>query len=131
MHDKERAMADKMSDNIANGFKDIVLAGVGALSLGGAKAKEVVDSLIERGQVSVEQGRAINEELKHKAVDGTSRFQEDALRAYADTLSKENRLKFATTLTNLADEIIMGEPIDVDVQDAADRAQAAEAADAE
>ena len=35
-----------MAKSIEDGFKDIFLAGVGALAITGEKAKEVVDTLI-------------------------------------------------------------------------------------
>ena len=37
-----------MAKSIEDGFKDIFLAGVGALAITGEKAKEVVDTLIEK-----------------------------------------------------------------------------------
>ena len=48
---------DIMAKSIEDGFKDIFLAGVGALAITGEKAKEVVDTLIEKGSITVEQGK--------------------------------------------------------------------------
>ena len=59
-------MANNIANNLTETFQNIFLAGVGALSIGGEKAKAVIDDLVERGQVTVDQGRKINEELKHK-----------------------------------------------------------------
>lgn len=98
-------MASNITDNIADSFQNIFLAGVGALSIGGEKAKVVIDDLVARGQVTVEQGRKINEELKHKAADGTSKFHEDSVRAYVKSLSAEDRAKFAESMAALAKEI--------------------------
>ena len=98
-------MANNVTDNIAESFQNIFLAGVGALSIGGEKAKVVIDDLVARGQVTVEQGRKINEELKHKAADGTSKFHEDSVRAYVKSLSAEDRAKFAESMAALAKEI--------------------------
>ena len=50
-----------MAKSIEDGFKDIFLAGVGALAITGEKAKEVVDTLIEKGSITVEQGKDINQ----------------------------------------------------------------------
>ena len=52
---------------IGDGFKDIFLAGVGAMAITGEKAKDLVDTLISKGELTVDQGKQINTELKHKA----------------------------------------------------------------
>ena len=90
--------------NIADGFRDIFLAGVGALSVGGEKAKEVLDDLIERGQISVEEGRKINEELKHKATGATSQVRDETIRAYVNSLSAEDREVFVSRVRAIVDE---------------------------
>jgi polyhydroxyalkanoate synthesis regulator phasin len=118
-------MANNVTDNIAESFQNIFLAGVGALSIGGEKAKVVLDDLVARGQVTVEQGRKINEELKHKAADGTSKFHEDSVRAYVKSLSPEDRSKFAESMAALAKEIDEEESDEV-VVEAEEAANAAE-----
>lgn len=49
-----------MATEFEKGFRDIFLAGVGAMAITGEKAKEVLDTLIEKGGVTVEQGKDIN-----------------------------------------------------------------------
>ena len=98
-------MAKDFTDNIATTFQNIFLAGVGALSIGGEKAKEVIDDLVERGQVTVEEGRKMNEELKHKTAASTSKFHEDTVRAYVKSLSPEDRASLAERMAALAQEI--------------------------
>lgn len=98
-------MANNVVDNITDTFQNIFLAGVGALSIGGEKAKDVVDGLVERGQVTVEQGRKINEELKHKAYESRSKFREDSVRAYVKSLSPDERDSFADQVAALAQEL--------------------------
>ena len=56
-----------MPTPITNGLKDIFLAGIGAMAITGEKASEVVDKLIARGELTVDQGKEINKELQHKA----------------------------------------------------------------
>lgn len=48
-----------------NSLERILLAGIGALALTGEKAKEVLDELVKRGELTVEQGKVLNEELRH------------------------------------------------------------------
>ena len=50
---------------LGNGLTRIFLAGVGALAVTAEKSKEVVDELVKKGELTVEQGKVLNEELKH------------------------------------------------------------------
>ena len=73
-------MVPLMAD-IRDGFKDIFLAGVGALAYGGERANELVNNLIEKGELTVEQGKELNTELKHKANDAFGQMRDEALAA--------------------------------------------------
>ena len=46
-------------------FKKIFLAGVGAVAISVEKTKDLVDELVKKGEITVEQGKVLNEELKH------------------------------------------------------------------
>ena len=46
-------------------FKNIFLAGVGATAYSVEKAQELVDDLVKKGELTVQQGKVVNEELKH------------------------------------------------------------------
>lgn len=50
--------------NLNEDLKRILLAGVGAIATTTEKGKQVVDTLVEKGQLTVEQGKVLNEELK-------------------------------------------------------------------
>lgn len=43
------------------------MAGVGAMALGAEKSKELVDQLIAKGEITVDQGKEINAELMQQA----------------------------------------------------------------
>lgn len=45
-------------------LKRIFLAGVGAVATTAEKSKEMVDELVKKGEITVEQGKVLNEELK-------------------------------------------------------------------
>ena len=64
-----------MATEFEKGFRDIFLAGVGAMAITGEKAKEVLDTLIEKGGVTVEQGKDINRELQHKATETVAKVR--------------------------------------------------------
>ena len=91
-----------MATNITDSFKDIFLAGVGALAMGAEQSKKVVDSLIEKGQLTVDQGKQINSELIHKASDATESVREDMLAASMATMSQAEKEAFAAKVAELA-----------------------------
>ena len=45
-------------------MKKVFLAGVGAVATTAETAKEIVDDLVTKGELTVEQGKVLNEELK-------------------------------------------------------------------
>ncbi|MEG2801954.1 MAG: aspartyl beta-hydroxylase, partial [Longicatena sp.] len=53
------------------------LAGVGAVASTAEKSKDVVEQLVKKGELTVEQGKVLNEELKHNI--------KEKLRTPADT----------------------------------------------
>lgn len=56
-----------MSDfGIGDGLHKVLLAGIGALATGVEKGQEIVDSLVKKGELTVEQGKILNTELKRK-----------------------------------------------------------------
>jgi polyhydroxyalkanoate synthesis regulator phasin len=50
--------------NLSEELKRIFLAGVGAVAVTAEKSREVVDELVKKGELTVEQGKVLNEELK-------------------------------------------------------------------
>lgn len=88
--------------NIGDGFKDIFLAGVGAMAITGEKAKDLIDQLIEKGEITVDQGKQINSELKHKAEDVAATLRYDALEARMAAMTPEERTEFAARAADLA-----------------------------
>lgn len=55
--------------DVGEGMKKILLAGIGAVATTAESAKDIVDDLVKKGELTVEQGKVVNEELKHKAKD--------------------------------------------------------------
>ena len=51
-------------DQITSGLRKLILAGIGAAAIAMKKGGEVLEALSKRGEVTVEQGRVLNEELK-------------------------------------------------------------------
>ena len=96
-------MVPLMAD-IRDGFKDIFLAGVGALAYGGERANELVNNLIEKGELTVEQGKELNTELKHKANDAFGQTRDEALAAQLQAMTPEQRADFVAKVNELANK---------------------------
>lgn len=45
-------------------LKKILLAGIGAVAITAEKSADVVEQLVKKGELTVEQGKVLNEELK-------------------------------------------------------------------
>lgn len=97
-------MVPLMAD-IRDGFKDIFLAGVGALAYGGERANELVNNLIEKGELTVEQGKELNTELKHKANDAFGQMRDEALAAQLQAMTPEQRADFVAKVNELANKV--------------------------
>ena len=69
--------------NLGEGLRKIVLAGIGALATTYEMSSEIVDELVKKGEITVEQGKALNTELKRKV----SEVVDDA-KATAETATK-------------------------------------------
>lgn len=87
---------------IGDGFKDIFLAGIGAMAITAEKSKDLVDQLISKGELTVDQGKQINTELKHKAEDVASTLRYDALEARMAAMTPEERAVFAAKAAEIA-----------------------------
>lgn len=52
-------------DNLSEGLKKVMLAGIGAMALTAEKSQKFIEDMVEKGEITVEQGKALNKELKH------------------------------------------------------------------
>jgi polyhydroxyalkanoate synthesis regulator phasin len=56
----------KMKSDLSNALKNIFLGGVGAIAITAEKSKELVDQLVVKGEITIEQRKVLNEELKRE-----------------------------------------------------------------
>ena len=61
MERKECVRMDKFGDNM----KKLLLAGIGTVAVTAEKSKEILDEMVKKGELTVEQGKVLNQELKH------------------------------------------------------------------
>lgn len=116
--------------NLSDGFKDVFLAGIGAMAITGEKTKELVDQLISRGELTVDQGKQINTELRHKAEEVAATVRYDALEACMAAMTPEERAEFAAKAAEFAAKADAKAAADVEVGDASEVETADGAADA-
>ena len=82
-------------DNLTDGLKKILLAGVGAVALTAEKAGEILEEMVEKGEITVEQGKALNQELKRTVKENAGKKDdgEKDLSKVVDGLSSEELAK--------------------------------------
>lgn len=52
-------------EKLGEGLKKVLLAGIGTVAVTAEKSKDVLDELVKKGELTVEQGKVLNQELKH------------------------------------------------------------------
>ena len=62
--------------DFGDGLRKVFLAGVGALATTVEKGQEIVDDLVKKGEITVEQGKALNTELKRKASEAKTNAEQ-------------------------------------------------------
>jgi polyhydroxyalkanoate synthesis regulator phasin len=87
---------EKWTDELAGGLRKIFLAGVGAVATVSEKTGEVVNDLVKKGELTMDQGRKLTEEIKQsikeqcaQATDGAD--DQESLLTKLDTLTPEER----------------------------------------
>ena len=77
---------------LGDGLKKLLLAGVGTVAVTAEKSREILDELVKKGELTVEQGKVLNQELKHNIKDTiktkTSPSKEAPGEDIRDTLAK-------------------------------------------
>ena len=56
-------------DQLSEGLRKLILAGIGAVAAPKEKSEVILDELVKKGELTVEQGKVLNEELKHNIKD--------------------------------------------------------------
>ena len=55
-------------------LRKILMAGVGAVAVTAEKTKEIVEGLIEKGELTVEQGKVVSDELCKNVSERVDRY---------------------------------------------------------
>ena len=86
-------------------FKNVFFAGVGAVALTGEAAKDLIDKMVAKGEITVEQGRNLSSELREKAAETGSSVRDGALEARMSIMSAEEREQFAAKAAALVEKL--------------------------
>lgn len=72
-----------------DGIKTVLLAGIGAVAATAEKTSEVVDDLVKKGELTVDQGKELNQELKHSVKNTISKKADEGndIAGMADKIS--------------------------------------------
>ena len=105
--------------DIMGGLNKAFLATVGAVAITAEKSQQAVEDLVKKGELTVQQGKSLNQELSRKAkevIDGTS---DDALKARMKSMTPEERAAAAAKVAKMAADI-EAETVEVEVEDPTD-----------
>ena len=56
-------------DQLGESIRKLILAGIGAAAVTKEKSESILRDLVKKGELTVEQGKVLNEELKHNIKD--------------------------------------------------------------
>jgi len=81
-----------MDENERSSLEKVILAGIGAITKTAETAGDLLEELVKKGELTVEQGKAINEELKHGIKEGVSNatqaVQSSAVSKFVDNMDR-------------------------------------------
>jgi len=81
-----------MPDEEKSNLEKIIMAGVDAITKTAENAGDILNDLVTRGELTVEQGKALNEELKHtvkESVDAAAKsVQSTAISHFINNMDK-------------------------------------------
>ena len=62
---------------LGEGIKKFFLIGIGATAMSVEKSGEILSDLVKKGELTVEQGKALNQELRHTAEEKRKKADEE------------------------------------------------------
>lgn len=101
-------------DSSNNPLQQIFLAGVGALAIGVEKSQEIINELVEKGQITVEQGKDIASDLSSRTEEDMSKVRDQIINAHLKSMTKEQRDEFAAKIADMAAQIDTDSELEVE-----------------
>lgn len=116
--------------DIVGGLNKAFLATVGAVAITAEKSQQAVEDLVKKGELTVQQGKSLNQELSRKAKEAAQETTDGALRTFLEALSDEDRAAYAAKVAQMTADIEAAK-VTVDVEDGVEEEPAAQAESAE
>ncbi len=108
---------------LGDGIKKFFLIGIGAAATSVEKSGEILGDLVKKGELTVEQGKALNQELRHNAEEKKKKFEEEKKQKnFTDFVSGLS----AEDLAKLKEQIAKAEAQNAETVEAAEDAAAEE-----
>lgn len=103
-------------DELSDGARKVFLANVGAVAFGAEKSKDLIDDLIKKGEITVEQGKKLDGELKRRVVDSSTTINDTVLEQHMKGMTDEERAAFVAKVNAFA--AASAKPADAPAEDA-------------
>ena len=81
-----------MDMKLGDGIKKLILVGIGAAAATAEKSQQIVEDLVKKGEITVEQGKELNQELKRnvkKSLDEISAAAQEKDAEIKETVEKK------------------------------------------
>lgn len=95
--------------DLGDSLRKMFLASVGAVATTAEKSQQVVEDFVKKGELTVEQGKALNSELTRKAKEAfdstVSGASDAALRAKLEGMTPEERAAYAEKIVSMSADI--------------------------
>ena len=112
---------------LGEGIKKLLLAGIGTAAVTAEKSKEVLDELVKKGELTVEQGKVLNQELKHNIKESAKKNVNVTLKpSNPDELKEVLGKMTPDQLAALKEQISKMQAKDVDAEETAEEEEEAE-----
>lgn len=92
-------------DDLNEGVRKVFLAGVGAVVVGAEKSQGLIEELVKRGELTVEQGKVLNEDLTSKVREATKNASEEILRSRLRSMTPEEREAWLARAKKISDDL--------------------------
>lgn len=108
---------------LGEGIKKLLLAGIGTAAVTAGKSKEVLNELVKKGELTVEQGKVLNQELKHNIKESVKKNVNVTLKpSNPDELKDVLGKMTPDQLAALKEQISKMQEKDMDAEEAAEAA---------
>ncbi|MBR3224089.1 MAG: hypothetical protein IKF78_02060 [Atopobiaceae bacterium] len=91
--------------DFGEGVRKFFLVGVGAIATGAEKSQQIIDDLVKKGELTMEQGKEFNDELSRKAAKAATDAEDGFLRMRMETMSPEERANYAKKVSEIVADI--------------------------